>query len=156
MEKKYKFIVFGTVLLILIAAIASAWIRFNENKQMGKVLKINEAFVADWGSHDYNDFDGYLKKVKPYMQESLYKEYFADEQSWELRKGRLTTKKYIIETKPIEVISKERRGNTFTITTKVREKITSVEENKSTEKRMTVIYIKDDESYLVNSIKYNQ
>ncbi len=122
-----------------------------------KPLTLNNSFVLSWGNYSYEDYKDYPEKVKPFLSDSLYNEYFAgteNEQSQYIQLGRMISKKTEVKTTLTKVIEKKKINSTYQIKNQIEQTITSSGTTTTETKTAIITIIKEGDSYLVSNINY--
>lgn len=146
-------IIIITSVTIMVLMIVGVWV-YNYYKWK-PVLERQSTFIEDWGSYDYNNFSKYPERLRPYLSDQVYADYFGDKESLAIREGKLIAKNYTIRTTVEKTVKKTWTGNTVSITTKAREEVSSLEENTNKEKEIIVTWdYSNEESPKVINIEY--
>lgn len=157
MNKKTIYI---AITLIILAVLAGIAYRIYDYIAWQPRIERNANFIETWGTYSHQDFTDYPNRVRPYLSENLFDEFFMDEYSLAIREGRMVSNKYAIETKYLSTIeNKFLPDDSKTISFKVKalEKVTSNGEIEEAEKTITTTWnYSDKDNPFVVDVNYNE
>lgn len=151
MNKKVIILSLSLVAFIAISFFIS---NYQSQKNQKKLDNFNTEFIEIWGTYNYQDFNDYPERVRPYLNEEKFDFYFSNKESLEIRKGRMVTSNYSIATKVEKIISRGKSGKNYNYQSEVKETVSSNKESYEKTKTILVSIQEEDNRLKVTNVEY--